>query len=469
MKAALPPGPTEPRLAQMMQWISRPMAFATKQRDRYGDAFTANIDGQPWVMLGDPEDIRTVFTAGPQRTNAGEANAVLRPTLGSHSLLLLDGEEHLRQRKLMLPAFHGERIERYRQIMRDATERAVASWRTGEPFALRPHTQAITFEVIVRAVFGVDDADAMARLREPLRRMLDWAGNPAPLLLVAVVGPENPVVRRVIARRYLEPVDRELYALIAERRKAPDLAEREDVLSTLLLARDEATGESMSDEEVRDELVTLLIAGHETTAAALAWSFELLLRDQRVLRRLRAAEDGEYLDAVVKEALRLRPVATGVGRLVCDRPLEVGGYTIQPGVEVSPSIDGIHLRSDLYPEPRAFRPERFLGADPPESAAWIPFGGGTRRCLGASFAQFEMKVVIRRVLERTELRRVGWARERVVRRTVSPPTPSAIGRSLRRGRRWLPRREVRVLLTTPARPAADVRSAQSPEGEAWMP
>jgi cytochrome P450 len=225
----------------------------------------------------------------------------------------------------------------------------------------------------------------------------------------------------------------------------------------------------MSDEEVRDGLVTLLIAGHETTAAALAWSFELLLRDQRVLRRLRAAEDGEYLDAVVKEALRLRPVATGVGRLVCDRPLEVGGYTIQPGVEVSPSIDGIHLRSDRYTEPRAFRPERFLGADPPESAAWIPFGGGTRRCLGASFAQFEMKVVIRRVLERTELRRVGWARERVVRRTVSPPTPSAIGRSLRRGRRWLPRREVRVLLTTPPRPAADVRSAQSPEGEAWMP
>src|SRR5918994_454170 len=154
---------------------------------------------------------------------------------------------------------------------------------------------------------------------------------------------------------------------------------------------------------------------------------------------------------------RLRPVATGVGRLVCDRPLEVGGYMIQPGVEVSPSIDGIHLRSDLYPEPRAFRPERFLGADPPETAAWIPFGGGTRRCLGASFAQFEMKVVIRRVLERTELRRVGRGRERVVRRTVSPPTPGAIGRSLRRGRRWLPRREVRVLLTTPALPAADAR------------
>jgi cytochrome P450 len=402
MKAALPPGPTEPRLAQMMQWISRPMAFATKQRDRYGDAFTANIDGHPWVMLGDPEDVRTVFTAGPQRTNAGEANAVLRPTLGSHSLLLLDGEEHLRQRKLMLPAFHGERIERYREIMRDATERAVASWRTGEPFALRPHTQAITFEVIVRAVFGVDDATAMARLREPLRRMLDWAGNPAPLLLVAVVGPENPVVRRVIARRYLEPVDRELYALIAARREAPDLAEREDVLSTLLLARDE-DGEPMSDVELRDELLTLLVAGHETTATSLAWAVERLVRHPGALDRV--ATDAEYADAVVKETLRLRPVVAIVLRRLLE-PLEVAGRELPAGTTVAPCILLVHRREDLYPEPDAFRPERFL-REPPGTYSWIPFGGGVRRCLGAAFAQVEMQVVLETIARSARLEAVG--------------------------------------------------------------
>jgi cytochrome P450 family 135 len=406
MKAALPPGPTEPRLAQMMQWISRPMAFATKQRDRYGDAFTANIDGQPWVMLGDPGDVRRVFTAGPQRTNAGEANAVLRPTLGSHSLLLLDGEEHLRQRKLMLPAFHGERIERYRQIMRDATERAVASWRTGEPFALRPHTQAITFEVIVRAVFGVDDADAMARLREPLRRMLDWAGNPAPLLLVAVVGPENPVVRRVIARRYLEPVDRELYALIAERRKAPDLAEREDVLSTLLLARDE-DGEPMSDVELRDELLTLLVAGHETTATSLAWAVERLVRHPGALDRV--ATDAGYADAVVKETLRLRPVVAIVLRRLLE-PLEVAGRELPAGTTVAPCILLVHRREDLYPEPDAFRPERFL-REPPGTYGWIPFGGGVRRCLGAAFAQVEMQVVLETIARSARLDAVGEPEE----------------------------------------------------------
>jgi cytochrome P450 len=402
----LPPGPSEPRLAQMMQWISRPIAYATRQRDRFGDAFTANIDDRKWVMLGDPEDVRTVFTAGPQRTNAGEANAILRPTLGSRSLLLLDGEEHLRQRKLMLPAFHGERIERYREIMRAATERAVATWPVREPFALRPHTQAITFEVIVRAVFGVDDADAMERLREPLRRMLDWAGNPAPLLLVAVVGPDNAVVRRVIARRYLEPVDRELYALIAERRRAPDLEEREDVLSTLLLARDEQ-GESMTDVELRDELLTLLVAGHETTATSLAWAVERLVRHDGALDRV--ASDARYADAVVKETLRLRPVVAIVLRRLLE-PLEVGGHELPAGTTVAPCILLVHRREDLYPEPDAFRPERFLD-EPPGTYSWIPFGGGVRRCLGAAFAQVEMQVVLETIARSARLEPVGEPEE----------------------------------------------------------
>ena len=182
----------------MAEWIARPVAFATRQRGRYGEVFTARIDPVPWVMLGDPDDVRTVFTAGPERTNAGEANEILRPTLGSHSVLLLDGEEHMRQRKLMLPAFHGERVDRYREIMREATERAIASWPAGEAFALRPHTQAITLEVIMRAVFGVEDAAAMARLGIPLKRFVDWAGNPAALVMIALLGFEHPVVRRLL-------------------------------------------------------------------------------------------------------------------------------------------------------------------------------------------------------------------------------------------------------------------------------
>jgi cytochrome P450 family 135 len=413
MQEALPPGPPEPRLAQMMQWLSRPVVYAERQRDRYGEAFTARIEDRPWVMLGDPDDVRTVFTAGPERVNAGEANAILRPTLGSHSLLLLDGEEHMRQRKLMLPAFHGERVERYREIMREATERAVASWAVGEAFALRPHTQAITLEVIMRAVFGLEEEAAVARLREPLRRMLDWAGNPAALLIVAVAGPDHPFVRRVLARRYLEPVDRELYALIAARRAAPDLAERDDILSTLLLARDEQ-GEPMTDVELRDELLTLLLAGHETTATSLAWAVERLVRHPGGLERL--AHDGDYADAVVKEILRLRPVVAIVLRRL-RKPLEVAGRELPAGATVAPCILLVHRREDIYPDPEAFRPERFLERAP-GTYTWIPFGGGVRRCLGAAFAQVEMQVVLQTLARSVRLDAVGDA-EGVRRRGVT--------------------------------------------------
>jgi cytochrome P450 family 135 len=433
--------------------------FVEACRRRYGDVLTfRTLFDSGFVMVLDPAAVQQVFRASPDVARAGAANAGVEPLHGNRSLMVLDGDDHLRRRRLSLPAFHGRLMRAHETVMRSATDRAIESWPVGRPFALLPSMYSLTLDVIIGAVFGVEEAGRAERLKRAMRAVLAPIHSGASRWLALASGGRLGSARaaRRFEVRHLT-LERLIDDEIARRRLVSDLERRTDVLSTLLLARDEASGESMSDEEVRDELVTLLIAGHETTAAALAWSFELLLRDQRVLRRLRAAEDGEYLDAVVKEALRLRPVATGVGRLVCDRPLEVGGYTVQPGVEVSPSIDGIHLRSDLYPEPRAFRPERFLGADPPESAAWIPFGGGTRRCLGASFAQFEMKVVIRRVLERTELRRVGRRRERVVRRTVSPPTPSAIGRSLRRGRRWLPRREVRVLLTTPALPAADAR------------
>jgi cytochrome P450 len=390
-----------------------PAGLRQRQRERYGEVFTARIDPIPWVMLGDPDDVRTVFTAGPRRTNAGEANEILRPTLGSHSLLLLDGEEHMRERKLMLPAFHGERIERYRAIMREATERAVAAMPAGEDFALRSHTQAITLEVIMRAVFGVEDAAAMARLGVPLKRFVDWAGHPGALAMVAVLGFEHPVVRRLLRERYLGPVDRELYALIAERRDAPDLAQRDDVLSMLLLARDEQ-GEPMSDVELRDELMTLLVAGHETTATSLAWAVERLVRHPGGLERL--AGDPAYVDAVVKEILRLRPVVAIVLRRLLE-PLAVGGHELPAGATVAPCILLVHRREDVYPEPDAFRPERFLDRAP-GTYSWIPFGGGVRRCLGAAFAQVEMQVVLQTLAESVRLQAVGGA-EPVRRRGIT--------------------------------------------------
>jgi cytochrome P450 len=413
MQRALPPGPTEPRMVQMMQWLSRPVEYALRARGRYGETFTAHIDARRWVMLGDPDDVRTVFTAGPERVNAGEANEILRPTLGSHSLLLLDGEDHMRQRKLMLPAFHGQRVERYREIMREATERAVASWPAGEPFALRPHTQAITLEVIMRAVFGLEDGARADGLRGPLQRMLDWAGNPAAMMLVATVGPDHPLVRRILGRRYVEPVDRELYALIAARRAAPDLEERDDILSTLLLARDEE-GRPMSDVELRDELLTLLVAGHETTATSLAWAVERLLRHPGGLERL--AHDSDYTGAVVKEILRLRPVVAIVLRRLRE-PLVVAGRELPAGTTVAPCILLVHRREDLYRHPEEFRPERFLDKAP-GTYGWIPFGGGVRRCLGAAFAQIEMQVVLETIARSVRLEPVGEA-EGVRRRGVT--------------------------------------------------
>jgi cytochrome P450 family 135 len=401
MRAALPDGPGTPRAMQMAEWIARPVPFATRQRARYGDAFTVHFEAQRWVMLADPEDVRTVFAAGPRRTNAGEANAILRPTLGSRSVLLLDGDEHLRQRKLMLPAFHGERMLRYREIMRAATERAIATWPRDEPFTLRPHTQAITLEVIMQAVFGLHGARAMGRLRAPLQRLVEWTADPAALVVLAGLGPDHAIVRR-LRNGYVAPIDRELYALIAERRAADDAHERDDVLSMLLLARDEH-GEAMSDVELRDELMTLLLAGHETTATSLAWAVERLVRHPGGLSRL--AGDPEYLDAVVKEILRLRPVVALVLRKLLE-PLVVAGRELPAGTLVAPCILLVHRRADVYPQPEAFRPERFLGVAP-GSYSWIPFGGGVRRCLGAAFAQMEMQVVLRTIAETVALEPAG--------------------------------------------------------------
>jgi cytochrome P450 len=370
------------------------------------------IEERPWVMLADPAAIREVFTAPADLVHAGDANEILRPALGASSVLLLDEAQHLHQRKLMLPAFHGRRIEAYRQIMVDATERSLRAWAAGEPLSVRPHAQAITLEVIVRAVFGVQAGPAHDRLRVLLSEGLDRLVRARTLLLVAAFGPRHPQIVRLF-RRELAPVDAELHRLIAERRAAPDLADRDDVLSTLLLARDEH-GRGLSDAELRDELMTLLVAGHETTANSLAWAFERLSRLPGALERV--AADAAYAEAAVRETLRLRPVIALVARRLT-REAEIGGLQLPEGAVVTPCILLVHRRPDVYPDPDAFRPERFLERAP-GTYTWIPFGGGIRRCLGATFAQMEMNVVLRTIASRLTLEPVG-APEPVRRRAIA--------------------------------------------------
>jgi cytochrome P450 len=401
MHAALPAGPRAPRLAQMAAWLARPLWFAQQCRARYGDMFTVRVEERPWVMLADPAAIREVFTAPADLMHAGDANEILRPMLGPSSVLLLDGAAHMHQRKLMLPAFHGERLQRYRDIMVDATERALAGWRPGEALALRPHAQAITLEVIVRAVFGVEAGAAHDRLKALLSDVLDRLTRVRRMVLIAAAGPNHP---RIVAlfERELAAVDAELHRLIAERRAAPDLESRDDVLSMLLLARDER-GDGLSDSELRDELMTLLVAGHETTANSLAWAFERLARTPGALERV-AAEAG-YAEAAVRETLRLRPVIALVARRLT-RDAEIAGRLLPAGAVLTPCILLVHRRPDVYPDPDAFRPERFVER-PPGTYTWIPFGGGVRRCVGATFAQMEMQVVLRTIAQRVRLEAVG--------------------------------------------------------------
>jgi cytochrome P450 len=285
-----------------------------------------------------------------------------------------------------------------------------------------PSMQALTLDVIMRAVFGVAEGQRYDDLRYALREMLSPISRPVGMMVLTMSLSRwrgNDTVRRFEALR--ERVDELIFDEIARRREVPDLEEREDVFSTLLVARDE-DGRPMTDQEVRDELVTLLVAGHETTATALAWTFDMLLHNERVLAKLRAsleAGEDDYLDAVTKESLRIRPVIPGIGRKVRGQPFELGDYTIPPGTEINPSIAMIHARGDRYPHPREFRPERFLGESPPDTYTWVPFGGGVRRCIGASFALFEMRVVIQRVLDRAALVAVEAEPDEVERRGIT--------------------------------------------------
>ena len=411
--STLPPGPSEPPLVQTLRWLLRPISFLESCRRRFGDSFSVSFLGfqTPMVMLSDPEAIRALYTV-PGHTLPPGRTVALQPIMGSRSLLLLEGREHLARRKLMLPPFHGARMRAYEATVREVVAREVDSWPAGEPFALHPRMQAVTLEVILRAVFGVSDPAHRARLGERLGALLERHASASlqfGVLLSRRFGGPDPLAKLAALR---QEIDGMLGAEIAARRADPG----EDILSLLVEARFE-DGEPMDDAEIRDQLMTLLLAGHETTATGLAWTFDLLLRHPHVLDRLAAGDDDAYLRAVVAESLRLRPVVPLAGRRLSEE-LRVNGHVLPPGTDVTPAIWLAHTRPDRYPEPYAFRPERFL-EDAPATYAWIPFGGGVRRCLGAAFAEMEMRVALGEILRRRTLRPASGSAERVARRNVT--------------------------------------------------
>ncbi len=404
---------------QSLGWGLRPVPFILRAQQKYGDTYTIRIAGEPpWVMLGHPDAVKEVFTGSPDKLLAGEANQILRPILGDRSVLLLDGREHMRERKLLLPQFHGARMQRYGDLMREIAEEEITGWPAGAPLQLAPRMQAVTLEIILRAVFGVRDAARLDALRAGLRELLDFVTDPRTFVVVAALG-INRATKVPVFRKTVEAVDRLIYEEIAAHRAADDLHERGDILSLLLQATHE-DGQPMTDVELRDELLTLLVAGHETTATALSWAIERLLRTPDAYERLREEADGDqsaYAEAVGYETLRLRPVLPVVLRKLTE-DMTIAGHELPAGTTVAPCIVMVHRRADVYPEPHAFRPERFLETKP-GTYTWIPFGGGVRRCLGAAFALYELQIVLQAIVRSADLRVVDPAPEGVARRAIT--------------------------------------------------
>jgi cytochrome P450 family 135 len=415
----LPPGPPLPRAIQTAIWFRNAQRVLATCRARYGHTFTLKIAYEgTWVFVTRPEDIKKVFTADPAHLHAGEANRILLPVVGPQSLLLLDEGDHLEHRRLLLPPFHGQRMKAYGESMAEIAAAEIETWPLGEPYKLRPRMQEVTLEIILRTVFGVREGERLAALRTELRRLLDLVTSPRNAIFLIALGPEK-ISNFKPFQKVLDRVDRLIHAEIADHRDAGDLEDRDDILSLMLQARHE-DGSPMSDAELRDELVTLLVAGHETTANALAWAVERLVRHPAKLERLAAeVEAGEdaYMKAVVQETLRLRPVISLVNRTL-KAPFEVAGYELPQGAKVAPCIYLVHRDPEIYPDPDAFKPERFID-DPPGTYTWIPFGGGTRRCIGGAFAQFEMEVVLRELVARRTLSPTRHRDERVLRRAIT--------------------------------------------------
>lgn len=416
----LPPEPNSSALTQTLRWSFRPLPFMQECREKYGDNFSVKFltFERPMVMISDPDAIKALYRERSHGLPPGR-DIILTPIVGPRSLLVTEGADHLAHRKLMLPPFHGERMRSYQPIVEEIVDREIDSWPLGKEFAIHPRMQAITLEVILKVVFGVADGPRFERLRSVLTKVLEETASPfAQLIGLASrrFGGRGPWAK---FEKQLKEADDLLYAEIAEHRASGAYEERDDILSLMMQARFE-DGSEMSDSDLRDQLMTLLLAGHETTATALAWTFDLLLRHAGPMQRLRESlEEGEegYLRATISESLRLRPVVPLAGRRL-NAELVSENLTLPAGTDVTPAIWLTHTRADVYPEPFAFRPERFL-QDGPDTYAWIPFGGGIRRCIGAAFAEFEMRIVLREVFERCELHKASPAPEKIGRRNIT--------------------------------------------------
>jgi cytochrome P450 family 135 len=405
--------------------------FLERCRARYGKRFTVRLlQTPPFVHHSEAEHLREIFTAPPEVLHPGEGARLLEPVVGANSVILLDERAHLSQRKLMLPAFHGEKMQRLSGLMEDVTEREVARWPRDEPIRLHPRLQALTLEIILRAVFGLDSGERLDAMRNRLTGILQFGASPASTL---------PLLQRGRTWREFErgraEADAMIYETIDERR-ANGEGDRDDVLAMLLEARHE-DGSPMSPLELRDELMTLLVAGHETTASELAWAFERLARTPEVLARLTEEVDSDggdaYVTATVHETLRRKPVLPNAAPRLVMEPVEVGGWRYEPGVCLIADTYLLHHDPDVYPDPYAFRPERFLD-EQPGTYTWIPFGGGRRRCLGASFALLEMKIVLRAVLAQAGLEPATAADEGARRRSITL-SPRDGSRAVLRARR----------------------------------
>ncbi|HUO70585.1 MAG TPA: cytochrome P450 [Solirubrobacteraceae bacterium] len=407
----MPPGSGQRRFVQTMRFVARPMDTSLAAHRAFGDVWQLHLLSrrEPFVVTCHPNHIRSLFKASPADAPSLTGESPLRPILGPNSVLTSVGERHMRQRKLLLPPFHGDAVQRYAEMIAEAAEREIDRWPVGEPFALAPRMSAVTLDVIMRGVFGITGVPprgtAEYRLRQTVRRML--LASTKPLYQLVELYNAGRMEPRGVLKAVLALADRHLYAVIRTRRDEGTSSDRHDVLSLLLQARDDE-GRGLTDHELRDELMSLVLAGHETTANSLAWTFERLTRTPAAYDRLRELTRGgdrhaadAYVEATVHEVMRVRPVIPMIVRMAT-RPWQLGEYVVPARTPVAVSIVALHHRDDVYPDPFAFRPERFV-EQKPGTYTWIPFGGGIRRCLGATLAMAEQRVVLTAIAQRTDL------------------------------------------------------------------